>query len=422
MTSLGLLLWIIFGIFLQVGLFLGISFWQHWQTYIRLKQGQAELQVPVASVNSPKEESAGWPGFRVFKVASRAIEDSSQQICSFYLEPEDHQPLPDYRPGQFLTFRLEVPTADGSGIDQITRCYSLSDAPHPDHYRVSIKRVPPPPRSGLSPGRSSNFFHDHIPVGTTLQVRAPSGHFYLEPGSGPIVLIAGGIGITPMLSMLNWCQAHQPEREVWFFYGVRNGQETAFAMHLSAIAAANPNVHLRLCFSDPLPDDKLGKRFHHHGRVDVNLFRIELPLKPYHYYICGPTPMMENLVSALEAWGVADSHVHFEAFGPASIKRRTPGTAPAGIAATAPVGDITVTFAKSGKRAQWSPQSGSLLEFAEAQGITIDSGCRAGGCGTCQTTIRSGEVAYRQSPDFDPEPGTCLMCVCTPKTNVTLET
>ena len=85
MTSLGLLLWIIFGIFLQVGLFLGISFWQHWQTYIRLKQGQAELQVPVASVNSPKEESAGWPGFRVFKVASRAIEDSSQQICSFYL-------------------------------------------------------------------------------------------------------------------------------------------------------------------------------------------------------------------------------------------------------------------------------------------------------------------------------------------------
>jgi hypothetical protein len=375
----------------------------------------------IPAVNPPKEEVVGWSGFRNFKVARRVIEDSAQQICSFYLEPEDRQSLPSFKPGQFLTFRLDVPKADGGCTEQITRCYSLSDAPHSDHYRVSIKRVPSPPRSDHLPGRSSNFFHDHIQVGTTLQVRAPSGHFYLEPGSSPIVLIAGGIGITPMLSMLNWCQAHQPEREVWFFYGVGNGKETAFTAHLSAIAAAKPSVYLRLCFSDPLPEDQLGKDFHHHGRVDVNLFRRELPLTPYHYYICGPTPMMETLVSALDDWGVPDSHIHLEAFGPAFIKRRKPETTATGSAITAPVSDITVSFAKSGKQAQWSLQSGSLLEFAESQGIAIDSGCRAGGCGTCQTTIRSGEVSYRQSPDYDPEPGTCLMCVCTPKTHVTLE-
>jgi ferredoxin-NADP reductase len=421
MTLLGLLLWILLGIAAQVALFLGISFWQHWQSYTRLKQGQPETnEVAPVIVPPPKEEAIGWAGFRPFKVARRAIEDSSQQICSFYLEPEDHQPLPAFMPGQFLTFRLDVPKADGSGNEQITRCYSLSDAPQRDHYRVSIKRVPPPPRSGLPPGRSSNFFHDHIQVGTALQVRAPSGHFYLEPGNTPIVLIAGGIGITPMLSMLNWCQMNQPEREVWFFYGVRNSRETAFAAHLNAIAADNRNIHLRLCFSDPLPEDQPGKDFQHHGRVGVDLFRMELPLKPYHYYLCGPTPMMETLVPALEDWGVPDSHIHFEAFGPASIKRRKPA-ATAASATPAPVGDITVTFAKSGKQALWSPHSGSLLEFAESQGIAIDSGCRAGGCGTCQTTIRSGEVSYRQSPDFDPEPGTCLMCVCTPKTNVTLE-
>jgi hypothetical protein len=421
MTSLGLLLWILLGIALQVGLFLGISFWQHWQSYSRLKQWQPELEVPVATVSVPKEEVAGWIGFRAFKVVQRVTEDAARQICSFHLEPEDHLPLPTFKPGQFLTFRLDVPKADGSGIEQIARCYSLSDAHLSHHYRVSIKRVPPPLRSGLPPGRSSNFFHDHVPVGTTLQVRAPSGHFYLEPGSSPIVLIAGGIGITPMFSMLNWCQAHQPEREVWFFYGVRNGQEAAFAAHLNAIAAANPNVHLRVCLSDPRSEDQLGKSFHHRGRVDVDLFRMELPLKPYHYYICGPTPMMETLVPALEDWGVPDSHIHFEAFGPASIKRRKPEPGPAEMVATEPAGDITVTFAKSGKRAQWSHQSGTLLEFAEAQGIAIDSGCRAGGCGTCQTSIRSGEVAYRQSPDFDPEPGSCLMCVCMPKTHVTLE-
>jgi hypothetical protein len=421
MTSLGLLLWIFLGIALQVGLFLGISFWQHWQSYSRLKQGQSENEESVVADSPPKEEMSGWPGWRSFKVARRVTEDPAHQICSFYLAAEDHQPLPSFRPGQFLTFRLDVPKPDGSGTEQITRCYSLSDAPQPGHFRVSIKRVPPPPRSDHPPGCSSNFFHDHVLVGTTLQVRAPSGHFYLDSGSSPIVLIAGGIGITPMLSMLNWCQAHQPEREVWFFYGARNGKEAAFAAHLNAIATANPNVHLRLCFSDPLPEDQLGKDFQHHGRVSVDLFRMELPLKPYHYYICGPTPMMETLVPALEDWGVPDSHIHFEAFGPASIKRRKPETTAAETSVSEAVSDITVTFAKSGMQAQWSPKSGSLLEFAESQGIAIDSGCRAGGCGTCQTTIRSGEVAYRQSPDFDPEPGTCLMCVCTPKTNVTLE-
>lgn len=421
MTSLGLLVWILLGIALQVGLFLGISFWQHWRSYSRLKQGQPEADESVSAVSLPEKKAAGWTGFRTFKVARRVVEDAAQQICSFYLEPEDHQPLPSFKPGQFLTFRLDVPKADGSGSEQITRCYSLSDIHHADHYRVTIKREPPAPRSDHPPGRSSNFFHDLVPVGTSLQVRAPSGRFHLDPGSSPVVLIAGGIGITPMLSMLDWCQAHQPEREVWFFYGVRNSREAAFAAHLNAIAAANKNVHLRLCFSDPLPQDRPGETFHHRGRVDVNLFRIELPLKPYHYYICGPAPMMETLVPALEDWGVPDSHIHFEAFGPASIKRIKSKAIAAESAAAATGSDLTVTFAKSGKQVVWSPQSGNLLEFAESQGIAIDSGCRAGGCGTCQTKIRSGEVAYRQSPDFDPEPGTCLMCVCIPKTHVTLE-
>ena len=84
-------------------------------------------------------------------------------------------------------------------------------------------------------------------------------------------------------------------------------------------------------------------------------------------------------------------------------------------------GDIVVSFAKSGKQLNWDASAGSLLAFAEANGIAVDSGCRAGGCGTCQTGIAAGEVAYGQSPDFDPEPGNCLLCVCTPKTSVTLE-
>lgn len=145
---------------------------------------------------------------------------------------------------------------------------------------------------------------------------------------------------------------------------------------------------------------------------------MQLPLKPYEFYICGPTPMMESLVMGLEEWGVPERRIHFEAFGPASIKRRRAVELPP---SDATASDILVTFAKSGKQLPWQPTAGSLLEFAEANGLAVDSGCRAGGCGTCQTTIKSGEVAYIQPPDYDPEPGSCLLCVCTPRTSVTLE-
>jgi ferredoxin-NADP reductase len=421
MTTLGLLLWITLGIGVQLALFVGIGLWQALRSYRRIAPGESQVAAELPAISSRSVEPSSWSGFRSFTVVRRVLEDSAGQICSFYLEPTDRQPLPPYKPGQFLTFRLDLPAAAGIGNAQISRCYSLSDAPSADHYRVSIKRVPPPPNSAHPPGRSSNFFHDHVQVGTTMQVRAPSGHFHLEPGSSPVVLIAGGIGITPMLSMLNWCQAFQPEREVWFFYGVRNSREAAFAGHLRAIAAANPNVHLQVCFSDPLPEDRLDRDFHHCGRVAVPLLRAQLPLRPYHYYICGPAPMMGALVTALEDWGVPGARIHFEAFGPASITRRKPEPPARDAVLAAAAGDITVTFAKSGKQAPWSPLSSNLLVFAESHGIAIDSSCRAGSCGTCQTTLRSGAVTYQQAPEFDPEPGTCLLCVSTPASDVTLD-
>jgi len=363
---------------------------------------------------------AGWSGYRKFRVDRRVIEDANQSICSFYLVAEDGLPLPSFLPGQYLTFRLEVPNADGSS-QQIVRCYSLSDAPRPDCYRVSIKRVPSPAGSDFPAGRSSNYFHDHVGVGSVLEVRAPGGHFHIDAGNDPIVLIGSGIGITPMLSIANWSLANQPGREVWLFYGVRNSRELIMKSHLATLAAAHPNFQLRACFSDPLPEELPVHDYQHRVRISVNVLRMHLPLKPHHFYICGPTPMMQELVPALDDWGVADARIHFEAFGPASIKRNRPITVPIANPADATANNIAVTFAKSGKTIQWHADSGSLLEFAEANGIAVDSGCRAGGCGSCQTTIQSGQVGYQQSPDFDPEPGTCLLCVCKPTSSVTLE-
>jgi ferredoxin-NADP reductase len=421
MTSPALLFWIVSGIVLQLAIYLGIGFWRHWQGYQALRNDAAELNMPVARDVSQRGGTsiaiAAWPGFRVFRVERKLAEDAAQSVCSFYLKPEDGQPLPDFHPGQFLTFQLELPNAAG-GTEQILRCYSLSDAPRRDGYRISIKRTLSPSGAQVPSGRSSNFFHDHVEVGSLLRVRSPAGHFHIDRGDAPVVLIGGGIGITPMLSMLNWCLAEQPGREIWLFYGVRNGRELVMKAHLETLAAAHPNFHLHICFSDPLSDDNAERDGYHRGRIDVKLLRSLLPLKPYHYYICGPTPLMASLVPALEEWGVLDAHIHFEAFGPASIKRKQP-LSPAIVSAVE--SDIVVTFARSGKMLPWQPATGSLLEFAESNGIAVESSCRAGGCGSCQTTIRNGEVSYLQQPEFDPEPGNCLLCVSIPKTSVTLE-
>lgn len=423
MTSFSLLLWIASGIVLQLAVYLGIGFWRNWMDYQALPTRDVGLDVLVGQntfSHSDNNITSGWTGFRTFRVSSKVFEDAAQSICSFYLIPEDGQPLPSFLPGQFLTFRLDVYAKSGE-IEQIIRCYSLSDAPHPEYYRVTIKRVPQPICSDVPPGRSSNYFHDLIEVGSLLQVRAPSGHFHIDKSETPVVLIGGGIGITPMLSMLNWCLANQPGREVWLFYGVRNSQDLAMKSHLKTLASTHANIHLWICFSNPLSEDAVARDYQHKGRVDINLLRTQLPLKPYHFYICGPTLMMESLVPALDDWGVPDAHIHFEAFGPATIKRHSRRVSIAAEQTKAIDAVTIVNFALSGKQLPWTPSTNNLLEFAEANGISVDFGCRAGGCGTCQTTIRAGEVAYHQSPDFEPESGTCLLCVCTPKTNVTLE-
>ena len=428
MTSLYLILWIAGGVLLQLAVYLSIGFWRHWQSYQALRNVAQEFDTAANPDVAPEElqpVAAAWSGYRSFRVERKVQEDTTKQVCSFYLVPEDGKPLPTFLPGQFLTFQLDAP-AVLTGSQPVIRCYSLSDAPHSGHYRISVKRAPAPVGSPYPAGISSNYLHDHIQVGSQLQVRAPAGHFHIDRSDAPVVLIGGGIGITPMLSMLNWCLKEQPTREVWLFYGVRNRSELVMQNHLEDLAAQQPNFHLHLCMSDPHADDldkhPSGPVHHHHGRVDVSLLRRLLPLKPYHYYLCGPTPMLQSLVPALEDWGVPDGRIHFEAFGPASIPRKNLASA----ARATSTGDdkdaaVLVTFAKSGKQEIWKPGMGSLLDFAEGLGIVVSSGCRAGGCGSCQTSIRSGEVAYTQAPDFDPEPGSCLLCVSTPKTAVTLE-
>ena len=128
--------------------------------------------------------------------------------------------------------------------------------------------------------------------------------------------------------------------------------------------------------------------------------------------------MASGALSCIDAFAVAMNMI--SPSRRASIKRHNATTSAPAVLAEVPDTDIMVNFAVSGKQLPWSPTA-NLLEYAEANGIVVSSGCRAGSCGTCQTTIRSGEVTYAKTPDFNPDSGTCLLCVCSPKTSLTLE-
>ena len=186
--------------------------------------------------------------------------------------------------------------------------------------------------------------------------------------------------------------------------------------HLTQLTRDFVNVHMYVCYSDPSDEDVQGKDYDHRGHIDLQLLRNVLPSNNYEYYICGPPPMMGTLTKDLESWGVPNNKIHFESFGPASVKRVTPSSE-----TTESPSKISVTFAKSGKTVDWDSQVGSLLDFSEAHGVIPDSGCRAGSCGTCVTAIKSGEVDYLTDPGTAPEAGSCLICIAVPKNNVMLD-
>lgn len=354
------------------------------------------------------EQSAHtWQGYRKFEVKRKV--DEGGGICSFYLVPHDQKAIPWFKPGQYLTFELHLQHQS----KPLIRCYSLSDSPDNPHYRVTIKRIPPPrDHPDAPPGLVSSHFHEQINEGDILDVKAPAGHFFLDMSAdAPVVLIGGGVGITPMLSMLNAIAQSDSTRETWFFYGVRNCDEHIMAEHLKQLNIQHDHIHLHVCYSDPRDGiDQSDQHYQHAARVSVDLMKRVLPSNNYDFFICGPPPMMAALTSDLDTWGVPSSRVHYESFGPATVKKlRAPEKRTEGIKT------FDVTFTQSSKTCQWDPEADSLLDFAEMNDVAIDFGCRAGNCGTCLTAIRSGDIEYTTEPGYETEEGSCLACICIPK-------
>ena len=414
---------LIFVIFLavtsQILIIIFIAFFQYRSSFKKTKSSlntqviNLEENISLDTLSASQKIKPAWNDFRDFKVERVVIENKNKSVKSFYITPVDRKPLPIFNPGQYLTFCLNIEDRRMQIPKPIIRCYSLSQNPDPEYYRITIKKIVSPEDGHSGPvGIASGYFHELVNEGDILSVKAPSGRFYLDTErDDPVVLIGSGIGITPVLCMLNTCLINTPRREIWFYYGVRNSDEQIMKPYLEEIADKHENLHLHVCFSKPGKQDIMRKDYHHIGHIDISLLHETLPMKSCQFYICGPGQMMETVVPGLKAWGVAHGDIHYESFGPSSMARHEMQHISS---------DLIITFSKSDKTCRWSSRARSLLEFAETNGIPINSGCRAGSCGSCQTSIEAGEVEFTQLPDIDPESGMCLPCISIPKTNLTL--
>lgn len=244
----------------------------------------------------------GWAGWRDFVV--ERVEVESETIRSFYLRPADRGAVLRHRPGQYLTFRLDLP-----GVGQVKRNYSISSAPSDEGYRVTIKREPQ--------GAASGWFHDRVIPGTVLQVAPPAGDFVLGEAADPVVLVSGGVGLTPMVSMLEALAGAGEPPPTWFVHGTQNSRVHAMAARVRDLAARTAHINLAAFYAEPGAGDVLGEHYDAQGFITIDWLKANTPFGQAVFYLCGPRPFLRALVSGLVAEGVDPSRIRYEFFGPA---------------------------------------------------------------------------------------------------------
>jgi ferredoxin-NADP reductase len=283
---------------------------------------------------------------------------------------------------------------------------------------MSVKREPH--------GTVSSYLNRDVEPGAVLDVAAPRGDFALGDGTGPVLLISAGIGVTPVLSMLHQLAAQQSEREVWWLHGARGPHEHPLAAEAHTLLALLPHAHEHLYYSAATPAER--HRVHAaDGRLSKDkLAALGVPAGAS-AYICGPAPFMTDMRDALTAIGLDPARIHTELFG--ALPSITPGLTgqvrrpphppypPAGPRGTGPV----VTFARSGISAPFAASTRSVLELAEACDVPSRWSCRTGVCHTCTTPLLSGDVSYAPDPLEPAADGEVLICCARPGTDIVLD-
>ncbi|USJ27645.1 pyridoxamine 5'-phosphate oxidase family protein [Ensifer adhaerens] len=326
----------------------------------------------------------------------------SSTIRSLHLTPVDGEALIPHMAGQHLPIRIR----QGNGL--LRRSYTISSSPSDGFYRLSVKRE----------GRASTHLHA-MQEGDEIEALAPVGVFTIDAmeRNRPAVLLAAGIGITPLLSMLRHViqtgDRTRYRRPVWLFRSSRIFAERAFDREIDELVARSEGTvrDIRVLGAPDAHDKGL---FDAAGRIDMPLLKAHLPFGDYDFYICGPASFMQSMYDGLRQLNVADDHIHAEAFGPSGLKRDPNvrlSAQPNKPTAQAPT---RVLFTRSGKEALWEPGGGSLLDLAEQCGLTPLYGCRSGNCGDCRTRIVNGDVSYQSESNYAVADGEALICCAVP--------
>lgn len=266
-----------------------------------------------------KAQPNGWSDFKKFRVEHKVAE--SDIITSFYLIPEDGGGVPTFKPGQYVTVRVPSPCGHTT-----MRNYSLSDKPGQGWLRISVKREVGP-KADTPKGFVSNLLHDTLDVGGVVELAPPCGEFFLDetaPASRPLVLLAGGIGITPVLSILKTALEKTPDRKIILVHGCLNEKVQPFAEKLRNLAAGHDNLSVHFVYSEPAPVGVTRIENAQQGMIDAVVLDKILPTKDADYYFCGPKPFMISIYHQLLSWGIPATQAHFEFFGPRQDIERAP--------------------------------------------------------------------------------------------------
>ncbi|SFP75388.1 NO-inducible flavohemoprotein [Salibacterium halotolerans] len=255
-------------------------------------------------------QRGGWEGFRTFTVAQKVKE--SDVITSFYLKPLDEGALPSFYPGQYVTVKADIPGEEYLHLRQ----YSMSDAPGQDHFRVSVKREDG--TDTLPGGMVSTYLHHQVEEGDVLELTAPAGDFWLQEGTRPVVLISGGIGLTPLMSIFHTLVS-RGSRPVTFIQTARSRCLHAMHTRTSKTADACDHVSYHVCYDTWTEEDERDPYIQKEGRLDAEWLRSIVPNEEADYYFCGPVPFLRAVNQLLrDELNIPKERRHFEFFGPAA--------------------------------------------------------------------------------------------------------
>ena len=346
-----------------------------------------------------RAEQASWAGPKPFRVAS--VERAAADAVTLQLSPADGAPLAVCAPGEHVEVTVRQLTAEH---ESGTRSYSLSGevgtAPA-GMLPITVKRE----------GVVSRHLVDETRVDDVVDVTSPAGRFRLptEPDL-PVVLVAGGVGITPFVGYLEHLARRRPHAEIRLLYSSRDGAHHLFGDRLRELSETMSGLRMRTYFTRPSTDDRNGIDFDEHGRVTAAAVDADLIERRARFYVCGPEAMIADVRAGLITRGVPAYDIFSERF-----------TTPTPTWQPDPSARHRVRFARSDRTAEWQASSGTLLDLAEREGVQISAGCRSGECETCMVPVAAGSVGYLV-PDADPDDErSCLTCQAVPVTDLTLD-